>query len=59
MAQRSNRIMLYDPEKLKKVNDESITLLNKYKVDMSIRDLCSPSRQWQGYPLLLLFAGTR
>lgn len=44
MAQRSNRIMLYDPEKLKKVNDESITLLNKYKVDMSIRDLSSSTQ---------------
>lgn len=32
MAQRSNRIMLYDPEKLKKVNDESISCSTSTKL---------------------------
>lgn len=39
MPERSKRIMLADPEKLEKVNPETQMLMNKYKIDMSIRDL--------------------
>lgn len=37
--ERSKRINLYDEEKLKQVNPENMKLLNKYQIDMSIRDL--------------------
>lgn len=39
MPERSKRVVLYDPEKLEKVNPETQQLLKKYKVDMSLRDL--------------------
>lgn len=39
MAERSKRINLYDPEKLKNINPETLKLFQKYQVDMSIRDL--------------------
>lgn len=39
MPERSKRVVLYDPEKLEKVNPETQMLLKKYKVDMSLRDL--------------------
>lgn len=39
MAERSKRICMYDEEKLKNVNPENLKLLQKYQVDMSIRDL--------------------
>ena len=38
-AKRSKRVVLYDPEKLEKINPETQKLLQKYKVDMSLRDL--------------------
>lgn len=54
MAERSKRICLYDKEKLKNVNPETLKLFQKYQVDMSIRDLSinsinaynSDLRQW-------------
>lgn len=39
MAERSKRISLYDAEKLKNINPETLKLFQKYQVDMSIRDL--------------------
>lgn len=39
MAERSKRICMYDEEKLKNINPETLKLFEKYKVDMSIRDL--------------------
>lgn len=43
MAERSKRIHFYDEEKLKKINPETIKLWNKYKIDMSIRELSERS----------------
>jgi len=39
MAERSKRINFYDAEKLKKINPETMKLWNKYKIDMTIREL--------------------
>ena len=44
---RSKRIEMHDEEKLEKVNEETKMLIQKYKVDMSLRDL-SPKTQY-GY----------
>ena len=54
MVERSKRICLYDEEKLKNINPETLKLFQKYQVDMSIRDLSinsinaynSDLRQW-------------
>lgn len=39
MAERSKRICLYDEEKSKQINPETLKLFQKYQIDMSIRDL--------------------
>ena len=39
MAERSKRIVLFDKEKLEKVNPETLSLMKKYKIDMSLREL--------------------
>lgn len=39
MAERSKRICLYDEEKAKEINPETLKLFQKYQIDMSIRDL--------------------
>lgn len=39
MAERSKRICLYDEEKAKQINSETLKLFQKYQIDMSIRDL--------------------
>lgn len=39
MAERSKRINLHDPEKIKKINPETLKLFQKYQIDMSVRDL--------------------
>lgn len=39
MAERSKRICMYDEEKLKNINPETLKLFQKYQIDMSIRDL--------------------
>jgi site-specific recombinase XerD len=39
MAERSKRIELYDNEKIAKINPDTIKLLNKYKIDMTLREL--------------------
>lgn len=39
MAEMSKKIRVHDKEKLKKVNPETLKLWNKYKVDMTLREL--------------------
>ena len=39
MAERSKRICIYDADKIKQINPETLKLFQKYQVDMSIRDL--------------------
>ena len=39
MPERSKRIVLHDKEKLEKVNPETLSLMKKYKIDMSLREL--------------------
>ena len=46
MAEKSKRICLYDEEKLKNINPETMKLFQKYQIDMSIRDL-SPKSIYQ------------
>lgn len=43
MAERSKRINLYDSEKAKQINPETLKLFQKYQIDMSIRDLSENS----------------
>lgn len=43
MAGRSKRICMYDEEKLKNINPETLRLFQKYQIDMSIRDLSENS----------------
>lgn len=39
MAERSKRIMLYNKEKIKKINEDTQKLMKKYEIDMSLREL--------------------
>ena len=39
MAERSRRINVYDPEKIKLINPETLSLLRKYEIDLSLREL--------------------
>ena len=39
MPERSKRIVLADPEKLAKVNPETLSLMKKYEIDMALREL--------------------
>lgn len=43
MAERSKRICVYDEAKLEQINKETMKLLNKYKIDMSLRELSEKS----------------
>lgn len=43
MAERSKRICLYDADKAKEINPETLKLFQKYQIDMSIRDLSENS----------------
>lgn len=43
MATRSKRVTLYDPQKAKEINQETLKLFQKYQIDMSIRDLSETS----------------
>lgn len=43
MAEKSKRICLYDAEKAKDINPETLKLFDKYQIDMSIRDLSENS----------------
>lgn len=46
MPERSKRIILHDEEKVKQINPETLKLMQKYKVDMSLREL-SPKTIYQ------------
>lgn len=39
MVERSKRVLLYNAEKAKDINPETLKLFQKYQIDMSIRDL--------------------
>ena len=39
MAELSNKIKFYDPVKLSNINKKTMELYNKYKIDMTIREL--------------------
>lgn len=39
MPERSKRIVLSDPDKLGKINPETLSLMKKYEIDMSLREL--------------------
>ena len=39
MPERSKRIVLFDKNKLEQVNSETLALMKKYKIDMSLREL--------------------
>ena len=39
MAERSKRIEVYDADKLKNINEETMKLFKKYKMDMELREL--------------------
>lgn len=43
MAERSKRIYLYDAEKAKQINPDTLKYFQKYQIDMSIRDLSENS----------------
>ena len=43
MAERSKRICLYDAEKAKQINEETLKMFQKYQIDMSIRGLSENS----------------
>ena len=43
MPERSKRIMMYDKDKLHKINSETQKLMQKYKIDMSLRELSPKS----------------
>lgn len=43
MPERSKRIVLHNEEKLKQINPETQKLMQKYKIDMSLRDLSPKS----------------
>ena len=36
---RSKRIVLHDEEKLKRVNPETLNIFERYKIDMTMRNL--------------------
>ena len=41
MAERSKRLVMYDSEKIKGVNEETLKLFKKYKMDMELRERSS------------------
>lgn len=43
MSERSKRIVLYDEEKLSKINPDTLSLIKKYKMDMELRELSERS----------------
>jgi len=43
MADRSKRIVMYDKDKIEKINQKSKTLYNKYRIDMELRELSQGS----------------
>ena len=55
MAERSKRICLYNAEKVKQINPETLKLFQKYQIDMSIRDLSPNSIKQSTSDLYQLF----
>ncbi len=59
MPERSKKIILYDQDSISKFNKENMSLLNKYKIDMVVRDFSDRSQvqyitnlhQWFGFIL--------
>lgn len=45
MATKSPRLRLYDAEKAKQVNPETLKLWNKYKIDMELRELSEKTQE--------------
>lgn len=58
MAQLSPKIHFYDEEKIKKINPETLKLWNKYKIDMTLRELSPGSIQGYYNDLLHLWIYT-
>ena len=62
---RSNRIILHDEDKIKNINPESLQLLERYKIDMMMRNLSEGTQQhyvWdlqQWFIFVLDFQGNR
>ena len=48
---RSKRILLRDESKLQSINPETLSILQKYKVDMSMRNLSEKTQQHYIYDL--------
>lgn len=55
MAERSKRICLYDENKAKNINQETLKLFQKYQIDMSIRDLSKNTIQQYNSDLMQWF----
>lgn len=52
ISKKSKRIIFYDENKIKQINPETIKLWNKYKIDMSIRELSEQTIEQYYYDLL-------
>lgn len=48
---RSKRIVLHDEEKLSKINPETAQIMQRYKIDMSMRNLSPRTQQHYIYDL--------
>lgn len=55
MAERSKRIVVRTEEKMGQINKETLKLMNKYKIDMSIRELSPKTIQAYEYDLMEWF----
>ena len=55
MVERSKRICLYDENKAKNINQETLKLFQKYQIDMSIRDLSKNTIQQYNSDLMQWF----
>lgn len=55
MAERSKRICLYDENKAKNINPETLKLFQKYQIDMSIRDLSTKTIEQYNSDLMQWF----
>ena len=48
---RSKRIVLHDEEKLKRINPETLKIFQRYKVDMTMRNLSPRTQKHYTYDL--------
>ena len=55
MTERSKRICLYDENKAKNINPETLKLFQKYQIDMSIRDLSTKTIEQYNSDLMQWF----